>query len=64
MFSNIEIDGVLICGKQDIGAEVNAMPLNVYDQLNQKLNGNLELKPVVTSKWLVIQSKLLRLWVG
>ena len=45
VFSNIEIDGVLICGKQDTGAEVNAMPLNVYDQLNQKLNGNLELKP-------------------
>ena len=45
VFSNIEIDSVLICGKQDTGAEVNAMPLNVYDQLNQKLNGNLELKP-------------------
>ena len=45
IFSNIETDGVLICGKQDTGAEVNTMPLNVYDQLNQKLNGNLELKP-------------------
>ena len=45
IFSNIEIDGVLICGKQDTGAEVTAMPLNVYDQLNQKLKGNLELKP-------------------
>ena len=45
VFSNTEIDGVLICGKQDAGAEVNAMPLNVYDQLNQKLKGNLELKP-------------------
>ena len=45
VFSNIEIDGVLICGKQDTGVEVNTMPLNVYDQLNQKLNGNLELKP-------------------
>ena len=45
VFSNIEIDGVLICGKQDTGAEVNTMPLNVYDELNQNLNGNLELKP-------------------
>ena len=46
IFSNIEIDGVLVRGKQDTGAEViNAMPLNVYNQLNQKLNGNLELKP-------------------
>ena len=36
---------MLICGKQDTGTEVNAMPLNVYDQLNQKLKGNLELKP-------------------
>ena len=44
VFSNIEIDGVLIHGKQDTGAEVNAMPLNVYDQLNQKLDGKLELK--------------------
>ena len=44
IFSNIEIDGVLIHGKQDTGAEINAMPLNVYDQLNEKLKGNLELK--------------------
>ena len=45
MFSNIEIEGVLVCGKQDTGAEINAMPLNVYDQLNMKLNGGLQLKP-------------------
>ena len=45
VFSNIEIDGVLIRGKQDTCAEINIMPLNVYDQLNQKLHGNLELKP-------------------
>ena len=37
IFSNIEIDGVLVWGKQDTGAEINAMPLNVYDQLNLKL---------------------------
>ena len=36
---------MLICGKQDTGAKVNAMPLNMYDQLNQKMKGNLELKP-------------------
>ena len=42
VFSNFEIDGVLIHGKQDTGAEVNAMPLNVYDQLNQKLDGKLK----------------------
>ena len=45
VFSNIEIDGVLIHGKQDTSAEINIMPLNVYDQLNQKLYGNLEIKP-------------------
>ena len=45
IFSNIEMNGVLIRGKQDTGAEINVMPLNVYDQLNQKLKGNLELKP-------------------
>ena len=44
IFLNIEIDGVLVYGKQDTGAEINAMPLNVYDQLNQKLDGKLELK--------------------
>ena len=32
-------------GKQDTGAEVNVMPLNVFDQLNLKLNGKLELWP-------------------
>ena len=42
VFSNIDIDGVLIHGKQDTDAEINIMPLNVYDQLNQKLHGNLE----------------------
>ena len=41
IFSNIEMNGVLIHGKQDTGAE---MPLNVYGQLNQKLKGNLEIK--------------------
>ena len=45
IFSNIEIDGVLVQGKQDTGAEINAMPLNVYDQLNLKLHGKLQLRP-------------------
>ena len=45
MFSNIEIEGILVHGKQDTGTEINAMPLNVYDQLNMKLNGDLQLKP-------------------
>ena len=44
IFSNIEMNGVLIHGKQDTGAEINAMLLNVYNQLNQKLDGKLELK--------------------
>ena len=30
--------------KTDTGAEINGMPLHVYDQLNQKLDGKLELK--------------------
>ena len=45
IFSNIEIDGVLVWGKQDTGAEINTMPLNVYDQLNLKLQGKLQLRP-------------------
>ena len=45
IFSNINVNGVLIRGKQDTSAEINAIPLNVYDQLNQKLNGKLELRP-------------------
>ena len=43
IFSNIKVNGILVRGKQDTGAEVNVMPLNVFDQLNLKLNGNLEL---------------------
>ena len=31
--------------KQDTGAEINVMPLNIYDQLNIKLRGKLQLKP-------------------
>ena len=45
MFSNIDMKSVLVCGKQDTGAEINAMPLNVYEQLNMKLKGKLQLKP-------------------
>ena len=45
IFSKIDMNGVIVRGKQDTDAEVNAMPLNVYDQLNQKLNGKLELRP-------------------
>ena len=40
IFSNINVNGVIIRGKQDTGAEINVMPLNIYDQLNQKLNGD------------------------
>ena len=43
--SNIEIDGVLVQVKQDTGAEINAIPLNEYDQLNLKLQGKLPLRP-------------------
>ena len=39
------MNGVIIRGKQDTGAEINAMPLNIYNQLNQKLKGKLELRP-------------------
>ena len=45
IFSNIKVNGILVRGKQDTGAEVNVMLLNVFDQLNLKLNGNLELRP-------------------
>ena len=44
VFSNIKLGGVLVHGKQDTGAEINAMPLNVYNQLNQKLQGKLILR--------------------
>ena len=42
---NIQMNGVFAQGKQDTGAELNAMPLNIYDQLNTKLKGKLELRP-------------------
>ena len=45
VFSNVKTDGVLVRGKQDTGAEINVMPLNIYDQLNLKLKGKLHLKP-------------------
>ena len=40
VFSNIKINGVLVRGKQDTDAELSAMPLNIYDQLNLKLKLN------------------------
>ena len=44
-FSNIQINGIPIKGKQDTGAEISVMPLNIFDQLNTKLNGELKLCP-------------------
>ena len=45
VFSNIKINGVLVHGKQDTSAELSMMPLNIYDQLNLKLKGELKLNP-------------------
>ena len=44
-FLNIQINGVTVKGKQDTGAEVCVMPLNIFDHLNSKLNGGLKLCP-------------------
>ena len=44
-FSNIQINGVTVKGKQDTGAEICVMPLNIFDRLNYKLNGGLKLCP-------------------
>ena len=45
VFSNIKINGVLVHGKQDTNAELSMMPLNIFDQLNLKLKGELNLNP-------------------
>ena len=45
-FSNIQINGVTLRCKQDTGAEVCVMPLNVFDRLNSRLDGGLKLCPV------------------
>ena len=42
-YLNIQMNGVFVHGKQDTGVELNAMPLNIYDQL--RLKCNLELSP-------------------
>ena len=44
-FSNIQINGIPIKGKQDTGAEICVMPVNIFDQLNSRLNGELKLCP-------------------
>ena len=36
-YLNIQINVVYIQGKQDTAAKLNAMPLNIYDELKQKL---------------------------
>ena len=45
VFSNIQINGIPVKGKQDTGAEISVMPLNIFDQLNSKLKGELKLCP-------------------
>ena len=42
-YLNIQMNRVFVCGKQDTGAELNTMPLNIYDQLKEKCQ--LELRP-------------------
>ena len=44
-FSKIQINGVTVKGKQDTGAEVCVIPLNIFDHLNSKLNGELKFCP-------------------
>ena len=44
-YLNIQMNRMFVHGKQDTGAELNTMPLNIYDQMNMKLNGKLELRP-------------------
>ena len=39
-YLNIQMNGVYVQGKQDTGAELNTMPLNIYDELKQ-----LQIKP-------------------
>ena len=61
-FSNIQINGVTLKCKQDTGAEVCVMPLNIFDRLNSKLNGGLKLCPVTDmSKSLGTANRRLRL---
>ena len=45
VFSNIQINGITVKGKQDTGAEINVIPLNIFDQLNSKVKGELKLCP-------------------
>ena len=42
-YLNIHMSGIYVWGKQDTGAELNAMPLNIYDELRQKCQ--LEIRP-------------------
>ena len=42
-YSNIQINDILIKGKQDTEAEICVMPVNIFNQLNSKLNGELKL---------------------
>ena len=44
-FSNIKINSVTVKGKQDTGAEICVMPLNIFHRLNSKLNGGLKICP-------------------
>ena len=45
VFSNIQINGIPVREKQDTGAEISIMPLNIFDRLNNKLKGELKLNP-------------------
>ena len=42
-YLNIQMNGVYVCGNQDTDAELNAVPLNIYDELKQKCQ--LEIRP-------------------
>ena len=44
-FLNMQINGIQIKRKQDTGAEISIMPLNIFDQMNTKLKGELKRCP-------------------
>ena len=61
-FSNIQINGISVKGKQDTGAEISIMPLNIFDQLNSKLKGELKLCPCNDIQVIGYSKQSVKLW--
>ena len=60
VYSNIEVNGVILKAKQDTGAQINVMSRTVFKDIQRE--HKLPLYPKTCINWLAVEIKLLTTW--